>query len=86
MATQIVPFLDHFKLIIDPEHKSENLIEDGLNSIGVLSSIAQDCTQLVASFREGGEPTEQMLTQVVYSASVLSGLIVSVSNLLDLEA
>ena len=85
MATQIIPFLEPFKLIIDSEYKTDNLTQDGLNSIGVLSSIARDCSDLVATFREGGVPTEIMLTQVIYSAHVLSGLAVCVSGSLSLE-
>ena len=77
-----IPFLNGFILTIDAKHKPENPIEDGLSSIGVLSAMAQDCTDLVASFREGGEPNERMLTQAVYSTSVLSGLVANVSDIL----
>ena len=77
-----IPFLDGFQLEVDKEHASTHIIEDGLSSIGVLSSIAQDCSNLVATLREGSAPNEQMLNQVAYAASVLSALSENVSNIL----
>lgn len=77
-----IPFLDGFQLEIDNEHNQTHIIEDGLSSIGVLSSIAQDCSNLVAALREGSEPNEQMLSQVAYASSIVSGLSENVSNIL----
>ena len=77
------PFINGFKLEVDPHHKTNNLLQDGLNSIGCLSAIATDCSNVVACLNDGSVPSDMMVNQIAYAASVMSGLAQDVSSLLS---
>ena len=78
------PFINGFKLEVDPDYKTNNLLEDGLNSIGCLSAIATDCSNVVACLNDGSVPSDMMVNQIAYASSVISGLANEISNILTL--
>lgn len=75
-------FLEGFKLAVNEHHDSEDMLEDGLNSIGCITSLAASCSNVVAAVNSGSKPTDSMVEQLSYASTVLSGIAQDLSNLL----
>lgn len=78
-----ITLLEGFTLEVDKNHISENIIQDGLNSIGCISSMAASCSSVVAALNEGSTPNNKIISELSDSASTLSKLAQALSGLLS---
>ena len=57
-----------------------------MSSIGCLSEMAQNCSNVVSALNNGSIPNTKMVDSIVNAASVISGLSQDVANILSVVA
>lgn len=77
-----ITLMQGFTLSVDQHHKTDNIIQDGLNSIGSLTDLSSTCSGVVAALNDGSIPNDKMVNQLSYAASTLSGIAQDLSNLI----
>lgn len=81
-----IEYCEAFTVKLVENHDRGRVLEDGLNSIGLVTDIASSCVTAAAILQEGDIPNDRMIRQIFYAASIITGLAKGMSDEMASEA
>lgn len=75
-----ISFMRGFKLAVDAEHNTLDLMGDSVDTISCLSSMASSCASALVMLKDGSIPSDEIVCDIGHTASLLSDLVAEVSN------
>lgn len=78
-----IRFLEGFELVAEQKLPESTIVENVAHSIGYLSDMAKDCSNIHAALSDGNIPNGRMIINLSYTATLLNNIICKLAGELE---